>query len=269
MERRDFLKVALGAATLPVWAGGEPVRFLHVTDSHLDLQEPESIEALKLLVRSINFKYPEVDFVLFGGDNFNNDANGEDARLFRQIISQLRMPAYCVRGNKEANPKGRGIDGPTFLDLFATPNMLVVGRDWMVVHKGVMVLGIDSCIDGHDNGRFSPESIAFAKKMLQFDKPTIILDHHPFLNFWHSSDPENIHKYVLNNSDEVQRELFTYPNLILTLSGHIHVDDPSSRIGHVRCITTRAFKNALAPDRYPMRLVTIADGRITQKLIHT
>ncbi|MRJ02144.1 MAG: hypothetical protein GXO19_05100 [Epsilonproteobacteria bacterium] len=274
MERREFIKGAVATAVaLPLWGGEErrKISFLHITDTHLDMGEPESVEALKLMVRSINFKYPDLDFVLFGGDNFNNNGRGaSDALLFKEIISGLSMPAYSVRGNKEASPTGDPqIDGEEFIELFRTDDMLTVNRDWAVIHKGYLILGLDSPIDHHNNGRFSQETLAFAKKMLDFGKPTIILDHHPYLNFWGSRDPENIKKYVLNNTDQVQRELFTYPNLLLTLSGHIHVDDTESRIGHVWTITTRAFKNALAPDRYPMRLVTIEGRKISQKLVHT
>lgn len=270
MKRREFLKTALAATTLPLFATEQKVRFLHITDSHMDLHEPQSVEAMKKMVANINFKFHDVDFVLFGGDNFNNNVNGnEDAVVFKKIISGLKMPAYCVRGNKEANPKGdQQIDMQEFLELFTTPDMLVVGKNWMVMHNGYMILGLDSCIDHHNNGRYDEATIAFAKKMLGLGKPAVILNHHPYLNFWKSTDPDNIHKYVLNNTQEVQKELFTYPNLLLTLSGHIHIDDNKSRIGHVRCITTRAFKNSLGGDKYPMRLVEIEGNIIKEKLVH-
>jgi len=270
MKRREFLKTAVAATALPLFAAEPKVKFLHITDSHMDLHEPASVEAIKAMVRNINFKFGDVDFVLFGGDNFNNNVNGnEDAVLFQKILSGLKMPAYCVRGNKEANPKGDPqIDMQGFLALFTTPDMLVVGKNWMVMRNGFMILGLDSCIDGHNNGRFDEATIAFAKKMLNLGKPTIILSHHPYLNFWGSTDLKNIHKYVLNNTEEVQKELFSYPNLLLTLTGHIHVDDNKSRIGHVRCITTRAFKNSLGGDKYPMRLVEIEGSNIKEKLVH-
>ncbi len=270
MKRRDFLKTAVAATALPLFATEEKIKFLHITDSHMDLHDPQSVEAIKAMVRNINFKFNNIDFVLFGGDNFNNNINGnEDAVVFKKIISGLTMPAYCVRGNKEANPKGdQQIDLQKFLELFTTPNMLVVGKNWMVMHNGFMILGLDSCIDHHNNGRFDKETIAFAKKMLELGKPTIMLSHHPYLNFWGSTNPDNIYKYVLNNTEEVQKELFGYPNLLLTLTGHIHIDDTKSRIGHVRCITTRAFKNSLGGNKYPMRLITIEGKKIEEKLVH-
>ena len=108
----------------------------------------------------------------------------------------------------------------------------------------------------------------FAKRMLSKGKPTIILNHHPYLNYWSGTDPKDIHKYVLNNADEVKRELFGYKNLILTLSGHKHIDNIST-IGGTMAITTRGFIRPLDLDQYPMRYIAISNGKIDQKLVYT
>ncbi len=236
----------------------------------MDLAMPHSVEAMEHFVEVVNTQWSGIDFVLFGGDNFNNTAQGDrDAKRFKEILDKLQVPYYCVRGNKESSPKGdEHIGAKEFGELFFRDDMLVNGGDWMVHTKGYVVLGIDSTIEQSGAGRFKPQSIAFAKRVLELGKPTIILDHHPFINYWGGTDPKDLQKYLLQNSQEVQKELFSYPNLILTLSGHKHIDNVSL-VGSTLCIATRAFKDAQIKNRNPMRYIEIKEGHIVQKLITT
>ena len=58
-----------------------------------------------MLADKINKEFSSVDFVLFGGDNFNNNAPGNsDALKFKTIADSLKCPWYSVRGNKESSP---------------------------------------------------------------------------------------------------------------------------------------------------------------------
>ena len=277
MTRRGFLKgsVALGAIPL---IGDEKVKlskkvkFIHATDTHMDLQNEESIEAMKLMVSFINKNYTDLDFVLFGGDNFNNNVKGDkDAKLFKEIISKLHCPSYLVRGNKESSPKpdNDAIDLNQFKDMFMQQKDLKVkGQNWIFEKNGYQIVGLDSCIEHQNNGLYTKETIAFAKEALKSNKPTIILNHHPYTNYWGGKEEKDIHKYVLNNSDEVQKEIFGFKNLILTLSGHKHIDSVT-KINDTQTIVTRGFIKPLDLDQYPMRYVEIEDNKINQKLIYT
>ena len=272
MQRRDFIKSALLLPTIPLLASqkSNKLKILHITDSHMDLAMPFTVEAMEHLRDVVNSRFSDIDFVLFGGDNFNNTAKGDsDAVVFKKIIESFKVPAYCVRGNKESTPKPDSqIDAKEFAKLFFRDEMLVSGRDWMVHKKDFIVLGLDSTIENSGAGRYTKETIAFAKKILDLGKPTIILNHHPYLNYWGGTDPKDLQKYVLQNTKEVQKELFGYPNLILTLSGHKHIDNVS-QIGHVTAISTRAFKAAQHKNRNPMRYIEISSDGIYQKLITT
>jgi len=278
ISRRGFMKGAAALTLLPVISdaqeqkASETIRFIHITDSHMDLQDDESVEAMKGAVAYINKHYPDLDFVLFGGDNFNNNVPGDkDAVAFAKIISELHCPAYSVRGNKESSPvpKGDPIGFVQFRKMFIDGRGLDVhGNNWALEKNGYLILGLDSCIDNANNGRYTPETIAYAQKRLAEGKPTIILNHHPYTNYWGGTEKKDLHKYVLNNTDEVQKKLFGAKNLILTLSGHKHIDNVS-KIGHVTVIATRGFVRPLDLDQYPMRYVEIKDGKIDQKLIYT
>jgi Icc protein len=274
--RRNFMKSALALGILPLSLVAEEekdktLRFIHVTDSHMDLQDEDSVEAMESMVTFINKEYINLDFVLFGGDNFNNNVKGnKDALVFRAIISKLHCSALVVRGNKESNPNPNdSIKLDEFKSLFLDDKLLTVeGKDWVIEKKGYSILGLDSCIEGKNNGAYTQETIAFAEKVLKEGKPTIIMNHHPYTNYWNEKDEKLIYKYVLNNSDEVQNRLFSYNNLILTLSGHKHIDSVS-KIQNVEAIVTRGFVRPLDLDQYPMRYVEILDNKISQKLIYT
>ena len=81
--RRKFMKGALALGILPLSVVAEEkiqpkkeedktLRFIHITDSHMDLQDEDSVEAMESMVAFVNKEYTNLDFVLFGGDNFNN-----------------------------------------------------------------------------------------------------------------------------------------------------------------------------------------------------
>ncbi len=278
LNRRTFLKTAaLAAGALPLAANEktpahETLRFIHVTDSHMDMSDPDTVDALKLMVAFVNKHYPHLDFVLFGGDNFNNNVPGDkDARTFKSVCDALHCPYYSVRGNKESSPKPANdpIGPKAFADLFLSREDLEVeGLNWALARKGHLVLGLDSCIEHANNGRYTEQTLRFAERMLSKKMPTVILNHHPYTNYWGGTDPKDLHKYVLGNTDEAQKRLFGFPNLRLTLSGHKHIDSVT-KIGHVTVAVTRGFIRPLDLDMFPMRYVEMTGDKVQEKLIYT
>ena len=271
------MKKAVALSTLPLVATAsqtkedETLQFIHVTDSHMDLADSDSVEAMELMVDFVNENYKELDFILFGGDNFNNNApKNSDALKFKQIIEKLHCPSYLVRENKESSPKNDdAIRLPAFQAMFcAHKNLQVKGKDWKFSHKGYTILGLDSCVENANNGLYTEDTLHFAQTALKENKPTLILNHHPYTNYYKGTDPKDIHKYVLNNTDEAQKRLFKYDNLLLTLSGHKHIDSVIDLHG-TKTIVTRGFVRPLDLDMYPMRLVEIKGNDIQEKMIYT
>ena len=277
ISRRGFLKGALAVGAIPLTLNADKntknksLKFIHITDSHMDLADTNSVDAIKLMVEFVNENYKDLDFVCFGGDNFNNNVSGDkDALVFREITDKLHCPTLHVRGNKESSPKPNdSIHLDEFQKLFVQGKGLIVsGKDWLYEKNGYILLGLDSCIEGANNGLYTDETILTAKKVLDGGKPTIILNHHPYTNYWGGTKKEDIHKYVLNNTDKVQKELFGYSNLILTLSGHKHIDSVKE-LNKTKMIVTRGFIRPLDLDMYPMRYVEINGDKISEKLIYT
>jgi len=277
LSRRNFFKGAAALAAMPLVADEietkqpDTLKLVHITDAHMDLGNPESVEALEMAVTYLNTYYKDLDCVLFGGDNFNNNMKADsDALVYKQITEKLHCPIYHVRGNKESSPANDDrIHLDEFKKLFMSYKELITeGKDWAVEINGHIVLGLDSCIENANNGTYTKETLTFAKKMLDLGKPTLILNHHPYTNYWGGTEANDIHKYVLGNAEETIKILFEYPNLLVTLSGHKHIDN-IKMIHKVKTITTRGFIRPLDLDEYPMRYIEIEKNEVSEKLIYT
>lgn len=250
------------------------LRFIHVTDTHLDLGIPKTVKWVEMLVDKINREFSSIDFVLFGGDNFNNNVSGsDDALRFKKIVDGLRCPWYSVRGNKESSPKPQNdpLNQSDYARMFFPGDLKVIGRDWKLEKGRFAVLGIDTTLEHKNNGVYSRQSLSFVEDELKShpDRSYIILNHQTYGNFWGSKDEKDLFKYVLNNAEEVKRQLFHYPNLVLTLSGHKHLDHVG-RSGLVAVIATLGFIVPQDPENendHRFRFVEIADGTVTQKLV--
>lgn len=278
LSRRKFIQGAMALSTAPLALnamdakGKESLKFIHITDSHMDFADVASVEALELMVEFVNKNYPNLDFVLFGGDNYNNNVeDNKDAVLFKYIVDKLNAPYYIVRGNKESSPttKLKSILSNDFDNIFLQDkNLLKSNKDWLIQKKGYLVLGLDSCVEHQNYGEYTQETLEFAESVLKKGKPTIILNHHPYTNYWKGTEAKDIQKYVLRDTKEAQKRLFKYPNLIMTLSGHKHIDSVI-KINNTKVITTRGFIRPLDLDMYPMRFVEIKGDDILEKIIYT
>lgn len=252
----------------------EVLKFIHVTDSHLDLGKPKTVKWVELLVEKINADFSSVDFVLFGGDNFNNNVSGyDDALRFKKIADSLKCPWYSVRGNKESTPKPKNdpLNQSDYARMFFPSDLKVSGRDWKLERGRYTILGIDTTIEQNNNGIYTPETLAFVEQELKAhsDRYYILLNHQTYRNFWKGTEEHDIHKYVLNNADEVKKRLFGYPNLTLTLSGHKHLD----YVGQSKAVTEIATLGFVVPqdpnneNDHRFRYLEVRDDMVSQKLV--
>lgn len=288
INRRDFVKKGVYSLVagsfvsfLPTAAMStilktekDSLQFLHVTDTHLDLGKPKTVKWVEMLIDKINRDYSSVDFVLFGGDNFNNNVSGmDDATKFKNIVDGLNVPWYSVRGNKESSPspKSDPLNQSDYARMFFPPGLKVVGRDWKLEKDRFTILGIDTTIENRNNGIFTPESLSFVENELKShpDRHYILLNHQTYGNFWGSTNNKDIFKYVLNNAEEVKKRIFKYPNLILTLSGHKHLDYVGKE-NNINIIATLGFvvpQDSVNENDHRFRYVKIRNGIVSEKLV--
>jgi len=99
LSRRNFIKSAVVFSAASVLStsvsaqSANTLKFIHITDSHMDFSDVASVEALELMVSHLNKNYKDLDFVLFGGDNYNNNVDdNKDAVLFKYIVEKLNCP---------------------------------------------------------------------------------------------------------------------------------------------------------------------------------
>ncbi len=245
----------------------EYLNFIHITDTHLDLGKPQTVSWLELFVERVNKDFSHIDFVVFGGDNFNNNVSGKkDAETFKKIADHLKCPWYSVRGNKESSPKPPNdpLNQVEYANMFFSSDVKISGRDWSLKKGKYTILGIDTTIEHHNNGRFTEDSLDFVEDQLKNNKDRyfILLNHHTYQNFWGGNEQADIHKYVLNNTEEVKKRLFQYPNLRLTLSGHKHLDNVTKE-GHITIISTLGFIVSQGTKKdHQFRVVQMKNGNI-------
>lgn len=270
---------ALGCGAKPKSASrspspAKPVRFIHITDTHVDLGNQDSISQLERFAALVAKDYADIDFVLMGGDNFNNNvAPGEDASQLKALLSPIQAPIFAVRGNKESHhaldPRGYSLSD--FQRDFGE-GLSWTGRDWKLDAGSVTILGIDTTIDGQDNGLFAAKSLQFVESELTANpnQPHLLLSHHPYQNFWGGTEEPDLHKYVIGNADEVHRRLFPHDNLIATLAGHKHLDDVST-INNTTVISTVGFivPQAGNQDDRRFRVITMQGTSLEQQLVST
>ncbi len=260
LSRRDFIKLgltgALGIAgglfsrSLPtalaqtLLSGNgpkrltpiKPFKFAHVTDTHVSTQgtngaalKKDSIRIFENVLDQLN-AINDLDFILFGGDNFDNSEPGTgDFDTFKKRADQLKAPYYIQFGNREASSKPKD-------DPFSKPEVVSEFQDygfqgnsfWWSVSpvKGVRVLGLDTSIAGRNDGIIVQPQIDWLKKEIRRYPADllIILTHHLFLPTWRARKiPPWKKNYVIANALEVRSILEQASNVKLVFSGHHHV----------------------------------------------
>jgi len=249
-------------------AGKKDIKFAHITDTHVTFSgkngtalKEESFNIFRDVIDQVN-NTPDIDFILFGGDNINNtDPGTKGFDEFMSIMSSVKVPYFAQFGNREVSPippdialsksqyaekmKGHGIE---------------TGRySWSVSPvPGLRILGLDTTIEGHDNGEIIKKELKWIKREISKypDDIVITLSHHLFLPTWGNRDiPKWKKKYLLKNYQEVNAVLDNAPQVKACLMGHHHVSK-------IQTINGLHYIASPATVQYPhaFRTITIVDN---------
>ncbi len=189
------------------YSNGTRIKFAHVTDTHISTQgkngaamKADSIRIFEDVVSQLNAT-EGLDFILFGGDNFDNSEKGiADLNEFLRLSEKLKTPYYIQFGNREATslPKDDPLSKEQFARKFQGHGFNGDSFWWSASPlKDVTVLGLDTSIEGRNNSAVSEEQLVWLKKEIvgRCDDFMIILTHYLFLPTWL---PKRIPKWKKN-----------------------------------------------------------------------
>ncbi len=172
---------------------------------------------------------PDIDFILFGGDNINNtDPGTKGFDEFMNIMSGVRIPYFAQFGNREVSPIPPGIALPKrqYAEKMKGHGLDTGCYSWSVSPvPGLRILGLDTTIEGHDNGEISEDELNWIKeKIAKYPNDMIVtLSHHLLLPTWGNRDlPKWKGKYLLKNYQEVNAIFDAAPQVKACLAGHHH-----------------------------------------------
>jgi len=128
---------------------------------------------------------------------------------FRELMTPLQLPIYCVPGNHDVRELMRDAvsDAP-----FHYCESVYIGN-WLIT-------GIDSCVSGKASGRVDDDELDRLKKLLTTNEAehVMICLHHPPLpvgSKW-------LDQVGLKNSDEFLGRIARPGNVRATIFGHVH-----------------------------------------------
>ena len=175
----------------------------HLSDTHLDGGQPRLQRLLRVIGETAS---AGADAVIVTGDLTDHGAAAE----YEQFASAMPAdrPWLATVGNHDRRESARsclspGSSGPL---------------DRVLDVAGLRLIALDSLIEGADDGRLDPTSLAFAAHALDDSPgPAVIALHHPPVAVGHDlmdrlglRDPEGL------------AELAGHPRLAAVLTGHVH-----------------------------------------------
>jgi len=246
----------------------DPVRVLHVTDPHLFADSESSLRgtvthsSLSQVVAHIGEQQWPADMVAMTGDLIQDDTRAAYDR-FRELMTPLNLPVYCVPGNHDMRELMR--DAMSQAPFHYCESVTL--NNWLIT-------GIDSCISDDAGGRVDDDEMDRLAKILAGSNAehVMICLHHPPLpvgSKW-------LDEVGLKNGDEFLRMISRSGNVRLAIFGHVH-QAFEAEYGSIKIIgtpsTCRQFmiaSDGFALDDNPpayRRISLQADGSIEHELI--
>jgi Icc protein len=179
----------------------------HLSDPHLDLSK-ERLNRLTAVLRQVD-ALPSVDGILVSGDLADHGLPEEYESLFAELRSDV--PTLVIAGNHD----------------LASPLATALAAEGMTPHSnavlnldGVSIIGLDSHIDGRDNGLLNAASLDFARAEISAAAgPVVVMLHHPPVPIGHHLADEH---FALANPQDLEVLIRQFPKVIAVFVGHVH-----------------------------------------------
>ncbi|HEY8598028.1 MAG TPA: metallophosphoesterase [Thermomicrobiales bacterium] len=172
----------------------------HLSDPHLD-GTVIRLERLRAVITSIR-SLPHVDVLVVTGDVADH-GRGDEYAAFRRELPQ-HLPAIITTGNH---------------DTSAAFERHVGARNTQHDIGDLRIIGLDTLVEGHDEGVLDAETLAFAHDALATAPGRVLLAmHHPPVPVGHPL----IDATLLTNADALAKLISPAPAITGLLTGHVH-----------------------------------------------
>lgn len=227
-----ILLIFIVSLILNTKAFAENIKFVQITDSHLDANSQYSKDVLKSAVEDIN-NQPDISFVVFTGDNINNPSI-ENLREFAKIVKKLRVPYYIALGNHDVY-KTKGLSKERYYEILRDSKFFYFQKhpNYKFKKKNFIFLvadGAKEVIPG-TVGYYRKETLDWINKELTKNKrkQIIILQHFPVIYPEGAESKLKTHKtYKVEEYTEI---LDQHHNVLAILSGHFHTNSEIMKDG--------------------------------------
>ena len=161
----------------------EPVRILHITDTHLHSHRDAMMrglnthDSLKAVVERISRDTSKADAIIATGD-LVQDETRDGYEHFSKLVGSLNAPVHCVPGNH---------DSPRLMaELLSEPPFHFCGT---AVYGNWCLVMLNTAVRGDDGGRLDQGQLEFLDHTLAARKnlhALIAMHHHPLPmgNLW-------------------------------------------------------------------------------------
>lgn len=191
------------------------LKFIQVTDLHYNAT-PSSDKAFHQLIEDIN-KTPDLDFVVFTGDNIDHPSLNE-LKSFLHLAKKIHVPTYYQIGNHECTRSA--LTKELALKEFQKNVHYKMKSFNYIIKKGNIILLF---ADGAKeivplNGYFRPETLSWIDKTLTKykNKTVLIFQHFPLVELRKSS---TLNLYKRNDYIDM---LAKHNNVKAIFTGHMH-----------------------------------------------
>ncbi len=195
--------------------------YLHISDSHIGptpdtrIKTLPTLPYLERLVALINAFPQQPDFIVHTGD-LSNDGSPESYAIAKACLATLKVPVYCVRGNR---------DKPAMLRQHMGAPPHPAGSDAPLTYtfevKGERFLVLDTYWTPPPRGHIDAAQLARLQAECTTDGPPLtIFLHHPLFPLNSPWADENM---LVDNGDMVHKALLPARNRLRgVFSGHLH-----------------------------------------------
>lgn len=198
----------------------ETVKFIHITDTHLNAPDKEApfaklhvADKVKQVFGHIHQSGIAPSFVLITGD-LAHEGDAEDYAYIRSLLdecsAQVGAPVFVILGNHDHRSAFR--EGY----LGETPSEQAYYYSHTIA--GLRLIGLNSQAPGKHSGTIDDQQLTWLAEQLQTPAPigTIVAVHHPLLNINGMAAD-----HLLTNMEEVGQVLHQ-TDVIGIMAGHVH-----------------------------------------------